>query len=265
MPTQTQRDLIERISALLHARDDVEALWLAGSLGAGEGDEFSDVDFLVLVAPDNIAALPEALKAQIRDAFAPVFVNDIFGRVLNFIAPDWARFDLSLVTPPELTRFDAAALKPLFNKCPHSPPSQPETPYAPNPQIVEKLCTEFLRVLGLSVVGLGRAEYDVLLNGLDHLRRMTLDLMLEENGVPPAKRGGALKRYPFLTAAQRADLASIPAAGADRASIVAANEAFARVFLPRAKALSAKTGAAWPDAFEAATRAYLARAGVAIS
>lgn len=264
MHTQSQRDVIERVSAMLRQRGDVEALWLAGSLGAGEGDAFSDVDFLVLTPQDKIATLPETLVSQMREAFSPVFVNDIFGRVLNFIAPDWTRFDLNLVTPPELNRFDGTALKPLFNKGSHTPPAQPKAQYAPLPAAVEKLCTEFLRVLGLSAVGLGRGEYDVLLQGLDHLRRMTIDLMLEENAVPPAKRGGALKRYPFLTTAQRADLGSIPAAGADRAGIVAANEAFARIFLPRAKALCTRTGADWPQLFETATRDYLRRAGVEV-
>lgn len=262
MHIQSQRDVIERIAAVLEMRDDIEALWLAGSLGAGDGDEFSDVDFLVLTSADKIAALAEALKPHLRDAFSAVFVNDIFGRVLNFITPEWTRFDLTLVAPPELTRYDSTALKPLFNKGPHAPPAQPPAAYAPAPAAVEKLCTEFLRVLGLGAVGLGRGEYDVLLHGLDHLRRMTIDLMLEENAVPPAKRGGALKRYPFLTPAQRADLASIPAAGADRDSIVAAHKAIARVFIPRAKALCTRTVVEWPEAFETATLKHLARAGV---
>jgi predicted nucleotidyltransferase len=264
MHTQAQRDVIERVSEMLEARDDVDALWLSGSLGAGEGDEWSDVDFLVLVPQDKIAALPETLKAQMRDAFQTVLSNEIFGRVLNFITPDWARFDLNLVTPPELARFDASVLKLLFNKGENAPPVQPRAEYSPAPTTIEKLSTEFLRVLGLSAVGLGRREYDVMLNGIDLLRRMTIDLMLEENAVSPSKRGGVLKRNPFLTQEQRADLVSVPAAGADGTGIVAALEAIARIFLARAKALCTRTGAAWPDAFERATRAHLKRSGMEI-
>jgi predicted nucleotidyltransferase len=264
VPADNQQKIVDRIAALLKSRDDVEALWLSGSLGAGEGDEWSDVDFLVLSPQDKIAALPEALKAQMRDAFQTVFSNDIFGRVLNFIAPDWTRFDLNLVTPPDLARFDAGALKPLFNKGTHTPPVQPLASYAPPAATVEKLSTEFLRVLGLSSVALGRGEYDVLLSGLDLLRRMTIDLMLEENAVPPARRGGALKRNPFLSDAQRADLAQIPAAGADRRSLMAAHEAIARIFLARAKTLCTRTGAAWPDRFERATRTHLMKSGMEI-
>jgi hypothetical protein len=259
MATTAQNDIVARVTALLRPRDDVEALWLSGSLGADEGDDFSDVDFLLLVPADAIGALPGRLKAAMMAAFDPVFVNDLFGRVLNFITPDWARFDLALVTPPELARFDAARLRPLFNKGEHQPPMHAIAPYAPAPAAIEKLCAEFLRVAGLSAVALGRGEYDVGLNGVDLLRRMTIDLMLEANAVPPAQRGGALKRAPFLAAEQRAALAAVPAAGADRAGIVAATEAFARIFLPRAKALCEATGAAWPARFEAATRAYLKR------
>ena len=115
-------------------------------------------------------------------------------------------------------------------------------------------------MLGLAPVALGRGEYEVCLSGVDQLRRMTIDLMLEENAVPPARRGGALRRNPLLTEEQRRALAAIPPQSADRASLLAVNAAFVAVFLPRARRLAAQVGAAWPEALEAATRRRLREA-----
>jgi hypothetical protein len=81
--------------------------------------------------------------------------------------------------------------------------------------------------------------------------------MLEENGVGPAQRGGALRRNPFLTADQRAELAAIPPISAERRSVLAANRVLAAIFLPRARRLAESIGMAWPTEFEDATRRNL--------
>jgi hypothetical protein len=115
------------------------------------------------------------------------------------------------------------------------------------------------------VVALGREEYILGLSGLEILRRLTVDLMLEENGVGPAERGGALHRNPFLTKEQRSELASLAPVVADRDGLIAANRALAAIFLPRARQLAARTGTAWPSIFEAATRRSLQeRLGLAL-
>jgi len=86
---------------------------------------------------------------------------------------------------------------------------------------------------------------------------MTFDLMLEENGVPPWQRGGALHRNPLLNAEQREQLQSLPPLVAERASVIEGHRAFAGMFLPRARRLAAEIGMVWPSDFEAATRRYL--------
>jgi hypothetical protein len=71
MHINPQCGIVETVTALRKAREDVEAIWLAGSLGMGEGDEFSDVNCLVLTCPGRIGTLPEALKAQMCEASRP--------------------------------------------------------------------------------------------------------------------------------------------------------------------------------------------------
>ena len=59
-------------------------------------------------------------------------------------------------------------------------------------------------------------------------------------------------------------LEALPYPGPDREAIVAAHLAIWAVFAPRARALTARIGGTWPDAFEAAMKARLkAELGVA--
>jgi predicted nucleotidyltransferase len=264
IPTAEQRQLIDALGALLLSEPKVEALWLAGSLGKGGGDEYSDVDLLVLARDGGAADLSQRLAARLAEVAQPVLVNRLYGgRVLNVVTDDWRRFDLSFIEATDLARYDAAALTPLFNRSGRQPPTPPKAPYQAPPERVVELANEFLRVLGLSVGALGRREHQLALTGIDILRRLTLDLMLEENGVSPAARGGALRRRPFLTDDQRAELAALPPLSADDASVNASNRAFARIFLPRARRLASRVGATWPEAFEEATRRRLkARLGL---
>jgi hypothetical protein len=258
MTTANQQHLIDEIARRLDAEPDVEALWLAGSLGKGGGDAFSDVDLLVLTVDGAAGEVSARLARGLAPALRVVLVNRLYGgRVLNMVTDDWARFDLTLVQREDLQRYDADALTQIFNKGASRPPVQPRTIYRTSPDQLLTLVREFLRVVGLTPVAMGREEYELALSGIDLLRRMTLDLMLEENSISPAVRGGALHRNPMLTAEQRADLSALPVIAADRASIIAGTVAFARLFLPRARRLATEIGMDWPTEFEDATRRHL--------
>jgi predicted nucleotidyltransferase len=56
LPDCSQRATVVEISTRLWQHDDVVALWLGGSLARGAWDEFSDIDFRVAVAPQDILA-----------------------------------------------------------------------------------------------------------------------------------------------------------------------------------------------------------------
>lgn len=262
--TAEQQALIDAIRGALEADPEVEALWLAGSLGRGGGDAFSDVDTLVLAADGKLAGVMARYAADISPIAAPALVNPLYGgRVLNVVDVDWRRFDLTFVEAGDLARYDAAALTTLFNKGERAPPTRPAAAYRTQPAQLLALVNEFYRILGLLAVGVGREEWLLGLTGVDILRKLTIDLMLEENGVGPAERGGALHRNPLLTTEQRAALEALPPVAPNRASLIAANLAVAAIFLPGARRLAAEIGMAWPETLEAATRRYLkARLGM---
>ena len=59
LPHLSQRATIVEISTRLWQNDQVLALWLGGSLARGAGDIFSDVDYRVAVAPQDLPAWRE--------------------------------------------------------------------------------------------------------------------------------------------------------------------------------------------------------------
>jgi len=257
-PTVEQQALIDRISALLRDEPRVGAAWLSGSLGKGQGDAFSDVDFLAAVPDGAAAAVSADLAQRLSSVTTPVLVNNLFGgRVLNVITEDWQRFDISFTEDRELVFHDANGLKQLFNRIDRHPPAQPERHYRTSPETLRKLVEEFIRVCGLTPVAVGRREYLLMLAGAQLLRQMTVDLMLEENGISPAARGGALHRNPFLSDEQRAALEGAPPLVATQGSAIEAHLYLAAVFLPRARRLANEIGMDWPTAFEGATRRHL--------
>jgi hypothetical protein len=258
VPTSEQQCLIDALRCLVEAEARVEAAWIAGSLGKGGGDQYSDVDLLLLVADGAIAEVCAALAVKLSAVVKSVLVNKLFGgRILDVVTDDWQRFDLSFVEAADLARYNAAELTTLFNRTGRAPPTRPDAPYQTLPDQLLTLVQEFLRVLGMLAGAVGREEYELGLRGVDLLRGMTLDLMLEENGVSPSKRGGALRRRPFLTAEQLGALATIPPQAAARESVIAANRAIAAIFLPRARRLAARIGMVWPTEFEDATKRHL--------
>jgi predicted nucleotidyltransferase len=257
MPTAAQDKLIADITAALEKDARIEAAWLAGSLGRGQGDAFSDVDVLVLCAEGRGAEVAAAYADPSAIAKA-VLVNLLYGgRIVNVVTEAWQRFDLSFIEEAQLGMYDSAALSPLFNRSGREPPRAVRQPYAATPDAVRRLVNEFYRILGLAPVGIGRGEYLVSLSGVELLRRLAIDLMMEENGIGPAERGGALHVNTLLTAEQRSELEGLPPVAADRDSLLTADKALAAVFLPRARALAAKIGMAWPDSLEQATRRHL--------
>lgn len=256
--TLEQQDLLEAIRSRLFGDPEIEAAWLGGSLGRGDGDAFSDVDVVVLTAEGQAAKVGLRYAGEADQITETVLVNTLYGgRVVNVVTADWRRFDLTFMEPADLVRYDAAKLKVLFNRGGHEPAAGTPTSYIATPDSVLPLVREFLRVLGLLPVAAGREEWLLALTGIGLLRSLTLDLMLEENGVGPADRGGALRRNPFLTAEQREALEGLSPVAADRDSLFAANVELAAVFLPRARRLAERIGMEWPSALEAATRRHL--------
>lgn len=259
--TPDQQSLLEALETALRLDVRVGSAWLTGSLGAGRGDAWSDIDITLVVGPNDIAALLGDLMDRDGPLPATALRLSQFGRLVNGTTPDLMRFDLVLSTPEEFARQDPAGVRLLFGDAGQAPPERPRRPQdsAAAAKRIESLVTEFLRIISLAPVAVGRREWAVMQDGVSHLRRLLIELMLEENGVGPAERGGAKKLYPFLTAEQIAELEALVPPRAIEAELLAANRDLRDRFLPRARRVAQATGAVWPADWEAAVMSGLAR------
>lgn len=257
--TEAQQALLDQIAAVLARDPRIVSAWLSGSFGKGAGDAWSDVDVTVVVAAES--DLPAALRhyaSELSPLPATVFSQLVHGRIFSGVTPAWERFDLAFLTPAEFAGQDGGGLSLLLGDPATRPP--PRAPGADQGAAarIERLVCEFLRVLGLAPVSIGREEWLVGQQGVELLRGMLVELTLEANGVPRSARG-AKRLNAFLSEDQRAELEALVPPQAGRQSLIDAEGEIARLFLARARPLAERLGATWPAAFETATRDHLRR------
>ncbi|MEV6966177.1 nucleotidyltransferase domain-containing protein [Hamadaea sp. NPDC051192] len=248
----TRDELIDRLTAQLRADRRVQAAWLGGSLGRGAADQFSDVDLVVATDdPRAYAADWDAVADKVATVVHRQRMADATTTVVTHVTDDWLRFDVTITTPDRVR----GQLRPLFGE----PAVPADEPPSPDPARVEHLIREFLRVLGLLPVVLGRGEYAVGASGSGLLRTLILQVMLEDAVLQGAERAGALRLKGILPADRLAAYNALPSIEATRTSVVSAHLACSRLFLPVARELAERTGATWPDAMEQALRKHLRR------
>ena len=258
-PSPAQAALIAHINRQLSEDARVHSAWLSGSFGRGEADAWSDIDIIVVVDEDDLAASLKEYSSP-RSVMGDALIRRvIFGRLVMVVTPEWQRYDLSFLTPAEFRHQDPTGVIALFKGETPTPrgPVKPVTS-APDAERVAEICTEFLRVLGLGPVGFHRGEWLRMQDGIGLLRGLTLELMLQANG-RSARRGGAFKLNALLTETQRAALESLRPATCEPASLLAAITELARLFLPLGREVSRTAEVAWPEALEQATLAHIRR------
>lgn len=256
-----QQTLIDAVIEILADEPDIRALLLAGSYGRGTADAYSDVDLVAVVLPDEQAAFGIKWRKLLDTVTPIVFWNepDRGGLLLNAISQDWLRCDLRITTADHLSRCAKNTIKPLidrdglFNLLPDSLPLK-----VPSPEVVHYLIHEFIRILGLIPVCVGRHEYVTMVMGVGMLRDHLATLLMQDVTNPDP--GGILHQSTLLSTEQMQMLTALPYPRPEREAVIAANFEIARQFMPRARAMAKRLDIAWPDEFEAATRRRLSAA-----
>jgi len=252
-------EAIEAIASALRNVPRVRALFLSGSYGAGIEDAFSDIDFLAVTAD----SLDEKFRADWREAVGKageiiLWWGHAKQHVITAITDRWLRVDVEVVASDQAFHRAKANLKLLFDH---------DRIFDTLPDETEKTklnaagwrwqFENFIRVLGLMSVAIGREDYLTGVTGIFHLRNMLIDLLIAETDA--ANRGGALHLHRLITEEQKALLASMPAPVPTREAVIEANLAYAAAYLPRARRMAAELDLDWPERFEAATWAHLKR------
>lgn len=256
-----QQALMSAMAANMNANMALRALFLGGSHGQETADQWSDIDFIAVAAPEQHMALAARWRTALETVAPIVFWNQIDGGgiVFNAITDDWLRIDLSIQDIESFSARRARNLvKPLIDRDGIYDALATTLPdRQPDPQKLRYIINEFIRVLGLTPVAMGRGEYVTAVWGTGLLRNLLIDLLQQQHVALPDP-GGALHLSRLLPPEQMAMLAALPYPGPTRDDLITADRALARAFFPPARQLAARIGLDWPDAFEAATRRHLA-------
>ncbi len=242
-----------QLAESIGADERVRGIWLTGSLGRGTADRFSDIDMLVVVDPDARDDFARQWITFVSTLTAPLLIKAVVPPyVFAHVLPEWLRWDVTIGIPDDLAALAASQVRELVDKDGLAP--GPEiTPQPFDPAAVLALTEEFLRVLGLLPVVIGRGEWVAAASGGGLLRTMTISLLrMQVEGRSPS---GALHLSRVLPAEQVQQLESLPPLHADHESAVALHLACARLFLPTARSM---LGDAYPDDLEQACWNHLA-------
>ncbi len=254
----TQDDIIRVSTEALAGQPGLKALFLGGSFGAGLTDAFSDVDLVAVVEPEAAEALASHWTGAVGkiDPVVHEMRRPAGVLLVNLVTESWQRADLHLRASMNGSGYGQDGLRVLFDPDGlHA--TLPATEPARDPKArLEAIVREFLRILGLTAVGLGRGELVVTASGVFHLQSQLIALFALRTG--GAYQGGALHLSRLVSAEQLQVLAGLPAPVAEREAVIVANLAYARAFLPEARAFATEIGAAWPGALADATFRALA-------
>ncbi|MGI9488409.1 MAG: nucleotidyltransferase domain-containing protein [Geminicoccaceae bacterium] len=253
-----QNAFIEEISTRITDAEKVRGLFLAGSFGRNAADPFSDVDLIAIAEPKNFSDVTRDWRSLLESIVPIVFWRER-GKdriLINSITEGWLRCDLYIQPREAFTgraQDTVIALLDrdgLFDELPASlPPRQPSV------SRVKFLIGEFIRVLGLLSVVVGREVYVTAAAGAGILRDHLINLLLEAVTIPD--RGGALHLSRLLPPEDMRILEGLTIPGAIRAEAVQAHIEIAQKFFPRARELATQLDLVWPEEFEASTKQHL--------
>lgn len=247
-------DVIETITSTLIDIPQIRALFLSGSYATGVADAYSDIDFVMVASNGATDETSEIWRNAVRKTGNIVLWWDRLNVpvLINAITQDWTRTDVVILRPDQMGAQTQSSLKPLFD---HDNlfDDLAEVPKAVGPNLpkFKYQIEEFIRILGLLHLAAGREEYINGVLGIFHLRNLLVDLLIEETNAP--NRGGVLHLNRLITTDQQALITSLPPAIPNRESMISAHLAYAKMYLPRARARAKKLGLDWPEHFEDAT------------
>lgn len=252
-------ELIDKIVTEAKQLGDLQGFYLSGSFGNRTADQYSDLDFVAVADPANFASVAAEWEAVCRKLFDGVFFRSQIGKsaLINVTTSEWIRIDLFIEDAAAFLKRAQNQLACLFE---HEPffvnLTLVEEPAAVLDERLIYMANEFLRILGLATVGLGRGELFLCTIGLGHLRNLFMNFAVE---VEKGKAGGALHLSKTISAETLVILNELPAVETDREQIIFAHVETAQAFLAYAKPIFSNRELVWPQSFEDATRVHLVR------
>ena len=253
-----QRDFIDKIRAEAASLSCAQGLYLVGSFGRGTEDAFSDIDLVAVVAQENHEETAKEWNALVKALDEIIYIKTHrFGATLiNAITAHWLRIDLIIETPEAFLKRAQAYVRTLFERESLVKALQESLP---KPQVDKEqlsgIVDEFIRMLGLGMVGAGRNEVFLLQTGTGMMRDLIAKFLIAAKALPDP--GGMLHPSKILDEEEMGFLQSLPLGGRSVSAQLEEQHLIARAFFPRAKRVCETYGIDWPDAFLSATEAHL--------
>ena len=251
--------LLEALTAAAQRDSRIVGLLLTGSLGAGGGDVWSDVDTVLVTTPETHAEVVASAREWVAAISPPVLWRQLYPPhpLFHAVLPGWLRLDTTITVPGRIPTVRSASI-PLYDPSGLHPRLPEQLPLRqPDPAKIAGIVEEFLRIMGLAPVAFGRGDLLGASRGWELLRGLLLDLLVEAQAPPlPA---GALATTRLLSPADLDLITRLPVPHLNREAILAAQVALAETFLRRARGLAEAHGARWPEALEREMRDHLQR------
>jgi hypothetical protein len=228
------RVLLERVNEVLGGDRRVRSVTVAGSVGAGTADRWSDLDLAIVTDPDHhdefISDWPGWLERITPTVFAR---TPIASFIINTVTDEGLTVDLviwsgQIPAARPRTGYQVGSLS---------------TRYGNIGDALEYAVAEQLRGLAGPFISLiHRGEHLRHLTGVPHLLGLLTTVFLAETGeAPPAKVWNQT-----YTEEQRAAVAALPAVRATRDDLIAFGLAIANLIVDRARPLFPQHHLDWP-------------------
>ncbi|MFZ4761345.1 MAG: nucleotidyltransferase domain-containing protein [Alphaproteobacteria bacterium] len=250
--------MIEYAQSVLVNEEKIQAAWLIGSYARGDNDQYSDVD---CCAYSEITADADQAFFNIQQLVARnpaiIFSKKLpLGRTLNIITQDWHRLDITIIDRLQIKNISFNESKFLFGEEKITPYLGQHHHSAPlNSQEIDSIVHEFIRVLGLLPVVIGRQDYVLGQTGAQLLRDMLIKLMLIENADGVVR--GVLSIKKSLMPEQYKILQEIPSIAANKEYVIKTYQYIAMDFFACARLIYKTKNMVWPTRFEEATLQHL--------
>ncbi len=254
-------EIILRVTECLKGDNRILAAWLAGSYGRGEKDAYSDFDFVACVGSvDDRPNVFEFIAQSVKTQFDLILTKQIArSQTLNCITRNWQRIDITVVTLDDLQQYNKSQINILFDKNNVIDRLAERISHTPSPdeqaQRLKADTEEFIRVLGLLPVVLGREDYVTAILGAQILKDKLINCMILDRQLPFQR--GMLSLKQSLGEGYYQQLVALPPLLATRDAVIEAYRVVAEMFFPLAKTLYARYEMTWPEEFYTATLQHI--------
>jgi predicted nucleotidyltransferase len=269
--------LYARVVAAAERDERIRMMWLSGSVGRGVADAGSDLDIVVAIAPESVAAFAADWRAWLAEITDTVLARPLprlpgsFSSVtteclrLDVVAEQAGAADADSLARRLLVldKDGAASVSPRRAEGGQPPETgqraesgQP-APAGPDPVRLADLTAEFFRQMTIFPAAVvARGDWLLGVVGVQGAQLLLYELFVEANQpLPPM---GVKQWSAKLTPGQADICAGLPAPTAAEESVVAAMRATATTFRAAASQILAANDVVWPAEFERAVQRFWA-------